>query len=289
MSLLEGVTGSVKQRKHTRALLFRGALAIGFLLGALLLVETVATYRYVEGDLLREEAQRESDRRAKSILRNARLTAVEQSSNLGPVLSEVAHENPDQIAWIRVIAADGHTIAASDGSGEDPSYSGNELRTLAGQGRAREWTAASGPVLVVLSPLILRSADNRPLPAVGGPTEFLEVALHRNAISIKFGPLRQGLIVGVSASFALLATVIVLRLRFGDYVRGKQIEQEVAVARRVQQELLPSGDSVTGEVEFAARCIPVWEVGGDLYDVFKTDDRETVFVLGDVSGAFRLP
>src|SRR5208283_3963067 len=43
MSLLEGVTGSVKQRKHTRALLFRGALAIGFLLGALLLVETVAT------------------------------------------------------------------------------------------------------------------------------------------------------------------------------------------------------------------------------------------------------
>jgi sigma-B regulation protein RsbU (phosphoserine phosphatase) len=37
-------------------------------------------------------------------------------------------------------------------------------------------------------------------------------------------------------------------------------------------------------MEFAARCIPVWEVGGDLYDVFKTDDGETAFVLGDVSG-----
>ena len=257
---------------------------IGFLLGALLLVETVTTYRYVEGDLIREEAQRESDRRARLVLRTARLTAIEQSSDLGPVLSEVAHEDPDQIAWIRVIAADGHTIAASDGTGEEPAYSGDELRTLASQGRAREWTAASGPVLLVLSPLMLRSADNRARPAVGGASEFLEVALHRNAISINFGPLRQDLVAGVSASFALLATVIVIRLRFGDYIRGKQIEQEVAIARQVQLDLLPAGDSVAGDMEFAARCIPVWEVGGDLYDVFQTNDGETAFVLGDVSG-----
>src|SRR4029077_20960424 len=36
--------------------------------------------------------------------------------------------------------------------------------------------------------------------------------------------------------------------------------------------------------DYAARCVPAWEVGGDLYDVFGTDDGETAFVLGDVSG-----
>ena len=41
-------------------------------------------------------------------------------------------------------------------------------------------------------------------------------------------------------------------------------------------------------VDFAARCVPAWEVGGDLYDVFETDDGDTALVLGDVSGK-RLP
>jgi len=278
------VTGSNRQRKHTRAFLFRGALVIGFLLGVLLLVETVEVYRYVEGDLIREEAEREADRRATSIGRTARLATVEQSSNLGPLLCEMAQENPNQIAWIRILATDGHTIAASGGGGEGPSYSASALRTLADLGRAREWTAASGPVLVVLSPLRLRSAGDRSRSPASGATEFLEVALHRKGISINFRPLRKGLIVGVSASLALLATVVVIRLRFGDYVRGKQMEKEVAIARQVQLDLLPAGNSAPGDVEFAARCIPVWEVGGDLYDVFKTEDSETVFVLGDVSG-----
>ena len=30
--------------------------------------------------------------------------------------------------------------------------------------------------------------------------------------------------------------------------------------------------------------MPAWEVGGDLYDVFETDDGRTALVLGDVSG-----
>jgi hypothetical protein len=265
-------------------LLFKCSMAIGALLSVLLVVETVVRYRYVEGDLVREEAQRESDRRVRSIARAARLMRVEQFSEMGSLLREVAHENPNQIAWIRIIAGDGHIIATSNGGDEGPRYSRDELQGLRERHRTREWKTVSGPVIVVRSPLLLSSADNRPRPPAGGRPDFIEVAMYRHGISINFGPLRHDLIVGLSAAFALLGTVVVVGVRFGDYVRGKQIEKELAAARQVQLGLFPAEHSIATHMEFAARCVPAWEVGGDLYDVFETADGDTAFVLGDVSG-----
>jgi hypothetical protein len=37
---------------------------------------------------------------------------VEQFSEMGSLLREVAHENPNQIAWIRIIAGDRHNPPA---------------------------------------------------------------------------------------------------------------------------------------------------------------------------------
>lgn len=62
----------MKNEMHSRNLLFRCSIAIGFLLSVLLAIETVRTYRYVERDLIREEAERESDRYVRPILRIAR-------------------------------------------------------------------------------------------------------------------------------------------------------------------------------------------------------------------------
>ena len=39
-----------------------------------------------------------------------------------------------------------------------------------------------------------------------------------------------------------------------------------------------------GMLEYAARCIPALNVGGDYYDVLKLDDDHTAFLLADVSG-----
>jgi hypothetical protein len=119
-------------------------------------------------------------------------------------------------------------------------------------------------------------------PGPGGP--WVETAIYLNGVSVSFTPLLMPLSVGCTAAIALLAAVIIIGLRFPSYMSGKQYEEELALARRVQHDLFPTEGVPTGNVEFAARFIPSRQVGGDLYDVFETDDGGVAMVLGDVSG-----
>lgn len=52
----------------------------------------------------------------------------------------------------------------------------------------------------------------------------------------------------------------------------------------MQTDLFPAEGSLAGSLAFAAQCVPAYQVGGDLYDVFETDDGEVALILGDVSG-----
>jgi hypothetical protein len=118
-----------------------------------------------------------------------------------------------------------------------------------------------------------------------GPTgPWVETAIYLDGVSVSFAPLLMPLSVGSTAAIALLAAVIIIGLRFPHYISGKQYEEELALARRVQNDLFPAEGVPTGNVEFAARFIPSRQVGGDLYDVFETDDGGVAMVLGDVSG-----
>jgi sigma-B regulation protein RsbU (phosphoserine phosphatase) len=92
------------------------------------------------------------------------------------------------------------------------------------------------------------------------------------------------LIIAVSAALALLSALVVIGWRFPNYLRSKQLENEVAVARIVQSNLLPSVGPRFDDLDFAAECSPAWEVGGDFYDAFNVSDRRAAFMLGDVSG-----
>jgi hypothetical protein len=275
--------GGIQPRMHPTHLLLKTTVVIGSLLSVLLLIETIRTYRYVVRDLVREEAQRESERYVRSIVRSARLMHIEQPSSLEPLLRDIVGEYPHQIAWIRIIARDGRTISFTGRANESRAYSADELRTLLKRRRTSEWKASSGAVILALNPLRLQPAGD-PSPISSGAPAFIEVAILPKGISVNFGPLRQDLIIGISAALALLGAVILIRLRFGEYIRAKQIEKELVVARQVQTALFPPENSAEVDTEFAARCVPAWEVGGDLYDVFATEDGETAFVLGDVSG-----
>ncbi len=284
----------MSERVRGRYLLFRCSIVIGLLLGLLLLTETVMTYRYVARGLVRQEAQREADHRMVMIARAARLTGVRDSSRLGPVLREVAQEATRQIAWIRVLSVEGDVVAGDAPPNAAPRYSRDDLReSLENRDRrTRRLMTENGEVLVTLSPFRL------PPPGAAPPSnwrleppqnrrrrpELIEIALYTDGISVHFGPLRHNLIIGVSAAFALLGAVIIIGLRFGNYLRGKEIEKELELARRVQRDLFPSENCVATRIQFAAECVPAWQVGGDLYDVFETDDRETALVVGDVSG-----
>jgi sigma-B regulation protein RsbU (phosphoserine phosphatase) len=82
----------------------------------------------------------------------------------------------------------------------------------------------------------------------------------------------------------LLAAVVIIAFRFRNYLRGKQVEEQLAMARLVQFDLLPPGTLKTPSLEFAAQCVPAWQVGGDFYDAFEADDHQFALILGDVSG-----
>ena len=63
----------------------------------------------------------------------------------------------------------------------------------------------------------------------------------------------------------------------------RRMEQELAVAKRIQRNLLPEPPPLRGW-EVDARLESCYEVGGDLYDFHLRADGTLVFLIGDVSG-----
>lgn len=137
-----------------------------------------------------------------------------------------------------------------------------------------------------------REAGERPQRTPGGRggapglrVNLAEIALYWNSADTPFvGVLRRNLIIQVSAAIALLVSMSFLGFRWRGYVRGKQLEQQLELARTVQEGLLPSGEPESGSLDVAALCDPAYQVGGDFYDVFTTEDGRIAMLLGDVSG-----
>lgn len=59
---------------------------------------------------------------------------------------------------------------------------------------------------------------------------------------------------------------------------------ELAIARRIQQKLLPPSDYFAAGLHFNSAFLPAGDVGGDLYDFFEVDPGRVAFLLADVSG-----
>ena len=276
--------------KH-RYFLFKASIVLGTLLSLVLIFQTVWTYRLVSGIMVRQEAKREADRKLQAIIRESRPAGNRDIATLHPLMDELVKEVPQQIAWMRILDMTGKPLVLSGKAGEAPEYAADSLdRIVEDRERLPDVRkTAAGPVLVTLNPLFVglptsgRTAKKglaRTMPGVG----IVEIAIFLNGVSTRFGPLRQNLIVGCSAGFALLAAVIVIGFRFRNYLRGKQVEEQLAMARLVQFDLLPPGKLLTRDLEFAAQCVPAWQVGGDFYDAFETDDHQIALILGDVSG-----
>jgi len=266
---------------------FKASIVLGVLLGLVLLFQSVWTYRLVAGSMVRIEARRESDRRLQSIIRASRPSEKRDTTTLLAVMDELVKESPQQIAWMRILDTTGTQIVTTGHSAAAPVYApGSFDKIVEDRNRiAPEYKTPSGPVLVTLNPLFVGLPANghglaRTMPGVG----IIEIAIYLNGVSARFGPLRENLIVGVSAACALLAAVVIIAFRFRNYLRGKQVEEQLAMARLVQFDLLPPGKLETPSLEFAAQCVPAWQVGGDFYDAFDADDHQFALILGDVSG-----
>ncbi|MBD3402655.1 SpoIIE family protein phosphatase [candidate division GN15 bacterium] len=66
-------------------------------------------------------------------------------------------------------------------------------------------------------------------------------------------------------------------------LRQQKMEQEMAIAREVQETILPRDIHRVAGVEIGAVYFPARAVGGDFYDVIPLDDNRFIVVIGDVS------
>ncbi|NJN95200.1 MAG: SpoIIE family protein phosphatase [Anaerolineales bacterium] len=64
----------------------------------------------------------------------------------------------------------------------------------------------------------------------------------------------------------------------------KQVEQELNIARQIQQGFFPEQIPVLSGWEIAAICLPARETGGDFYEFVERTDATLGLVVGDVSG-----
>jgi sigma-B regulation protein RsbU (phosphoserine phosphatase) len=62
------------------------------------------------------------------------------------------------------------------------------------------------------------------------------------------------------------------------------IDKELAVARDIQNSILPAGTPQISGLRIAAAYHPMTSVAGDLYEFIKVDDRRAGFLIADVSG-----
>ncbi len=86
------------------------------------------------------------------------------------------------------------------------------------------------------------------------------------------------------ATLASNAAVAIERAQMYHQVLHQQrINEELAVARRIQQSLLPADDELYG-LEMKGYSYPSELVGGDYYDFFPLTDKDVGIVIADVAG-----
>jgi len=71
---------------------------------------------------------------------------------------------------------------------------------------------------------------------------------------------------------------------YRDSQEKRKLEEELAIAREIQQALLPQPHKETGFVRACSQNLPCREVGGDYFDYFDLEDGRIGFALGDVAG-----
>jgi sigma-B regulation protein RsbU (phosphoserine phosphatase) len=86
-------------------------------------------------------------------------------------------------------------------------------------------------------------------------------------------------------ALAVEAASILDNARLVEYERQRQrLEQELSIARDIQQALLPRGFQDYAHLAVSGINLPCLSVGGDYFDVFSMSEDRTAFLIADVSG-----
>ena len=199
-------------------------------------------------------------------------------------MAQIAEERSEEIAWIKVLDANSRVQASSGAAGAGPVFTPDRIHAALerGENSSLVENTAPGPILIALLPIkrqfLPRSGSKMPID-----WRLVEIAIFLRGPLGMLHPLHRDLLVTALASLVLLTTMIVFLARLKTYVRGRMLEDQLQLARTVQQQLLPE-PSEANDFAFAGQCLPADMVGGDFYDIFRTEGGEIALVLADVSG-----
>lgn len=250
-------------------------LTIGTLLALVLLAQTIVNYQYVSNNLIHDQAQRVAENTVRAVERAVRLARPADRVALQALLDELQSERGDQVAGLALrldggmILMTGDEIAGRRAGLTDRGPAGRGMRASDERVNGRE---------------VLVGSFSCRCDAPGGGRASLVIALYRDSLSAPFARLRRNAIVSSSAALTLLIAVALIALRFRSYVRGKQLEAQLTLAREVQRNLLPRADSMPAHLDVAAECLPASRVGGDFFDIVTLPAGRYAFLVGDVSG-----
>lgn len=86
-------------------------------------------------------------------------------------------------------------------------------------------------------------------------------------------------------SLANLAVISIQKTYFLDErIDKERMEEELSIAKSIQRGLLPDPIPEIEGVDLAASTLSSREIGGDLFDVAKTPEGNTIIAIGDVTG-----
>jgi serine phosphatase RsbU (regulator of sigma subunit) len=300
---------SVSATGHTNAVSRRAPnqlwiliwLALGAGLAVLLLVDSISTYIFVSRAIVIDRARRELTRVSAEVEHKMQTQHPRTEAEIKALLTSIEEEH-EHLLWLDLNWPDGSRPEVRTTEHPNVSFAGIDIGSrlrdhleITTVTPTRTGQAVVGLYMIhaLVGPHGMRPMEMGSTPP---PPEALshrmahelfptlQVAMSTSAMSAEFWPIRRNLIIDCSAAVALLAASLLAFLRLRSYVRAKELEQQLKIARQVQQSLLLSGTSTSRHVQVAAECIPAWHVGGDFYDSFRAPGDDFALVLGDVSG-----
>ncbi|HZQ95202.1 MAG TPA: PP2C family protein-serine/threonine phosphatase [Candidatus Sulfotelmatobacter sp.] len=264
-------------------------LGVGVLLALLLLANSLRDYFFVARILSTQQLRHQVTQRVAAFERDLREARKPETSRLKLLMDEMA-AGSQQPLWVVLRDPDGHVLEQAGTPERQVFTHDQEISHF----RNRESLFAvipsrQGEAVVEVFP-VYAGSPNPSTPSAGigngrGPFVIAtEVAMPLSAADpATLWPIRRNLMINVTSALGLLLTVGLTAWGFSSYVRGKQLEQQVEIARQVQANLLPRIADLGGGVQVVAAYQPAEEVAGDFYDAFHTSG-ELALVIGDVSG-----
>jgi serine phosphatase RsbU (regulator of sigma subunit)/pSer/pThr/pTyr-binding forkhead associated (FHA) protein len=156
-----------------------------------------------------------------------------------------------------------------------------DLREFETDLQAAESIAAQELRAVVVIPLYAMPRAASAAPADRAKGHFLGLLYLDSRRPAAFSLLDRQILDAIAAE----AASILHNARLVERERERQrLEQELSIAREIQQALLPPGFRDFPHLAISGASSPCLGVGGDYFDVFPISDKRTAFLIADVSG-----